>query len=124
MDSIKYIYFGNTKKSKHYGILTIAYRYDHDSKAIEYALAFCSPRDRFSRKIGRRISKGRLENGFVYRIFDVEPSKGYKEPQYRVCLDQIREDIIKLYNNLWLEQCPHWFTPRKVFPGEYVLRAK
>lgn len=38
---------------------TIAFQTNGDS--IEYAVAFCSPKDNFSRTIGRSIAEGRLK---------------------------------------------------------------
>ena len=125
-NQIKFIYFGNTKKSNHRGILTVAYRYNSEKKLIEYALSFCSPKDRFSKKIGRKISSGRLKSDYCYRIFDIEPSPGYNEPQYRVCLEKIRQNIIDQYDELSVltNKSPSWFDLWKVFPGIYLDRAK
>lgn len=46
------------------GYVTIAYDFDTTGKRIDYALAFCSPKDRFSKAKGRLITSRRLE---VYR---------------------------------------------------------
>lgn len=42
---------------------TIAYMYDDSANAIRYAVAECSTRDRFVKKIGRDVASGRLVSG-------------------------------------------------------------
>ena len=43
---------------------TIAFR-QIDENTIEFAIAKCSPKDNFNKKIGRRIAEGRLNSGKV-----------------------------------------------------------
>ena len=49
------------------GGCTVAYREVDDG--IEYAVAYCSPRDNFSRKIGRAKAGGRL-NSDKHKAFE------------------------------------------------------
>lgn len=45
-------------KTKHSGVLTIAY--EHQTNGVKFGFAFCSPRDPFSRRIGNQIASGRM----------------------------------------------------------------
>jgi len=39
---------------------TIAYEYNPDTRVAAYAVAHCSPKDHYNKKIGRAVSSGRL----------------------------------------------------------------
>jgi hypothetical protein len=49
------------------GALTAAIRLCQDSNdSVDVAVAFCSPKDQFSRKKGRLIAEGRLRSGKLF----------------------------------------------------------
>ncbi len=56
-----------------FGAITIASNLDIDNNKLEYAVAFCSPKDEFTKKIGRELAISRLESKDVqfYRILPV-----------------------------------------------------
>lgn len=61
------------------GGYTIAYR--EVEGGIEYALAFCSPRDNFSRHLGRIKAAGRLDSEH-YREFVAQSFEDFKNSAY------------------------------------------
>ena len=77
MSNIKYRYYGDRSKSRHNGIITAAYIYDKKNNKIRIGLAFCSPKDKFNKRIGREIAKGRLERNKHITVYNVKnkPSK-------------------------------------------------
>jgi len=56
--SQKFFYVGNKTSSKS-GVLTAVSEIQPNGK-LKIAFAFCSPKDQFNRKIGRKIALGRL----------------------------------------------------------------
>ena len=47
-------------RMKHGGVITIAYRVDYRTGDLVLGMAFCSPGDQFSRKVGRRLALERM----------------------------------------------------------------
>ena len=110
------------------GAVTIAwhneYDLDSDIKHVSYALAFCSPKDSFNKKLGRIISKGRLSKitgnaeqvrGMEYYI-TTTPSIGFvttdiENSSPKTVIKHIGENIQKFYK-------PRWF--KKAFLGGAV----
>lgn len=71
---IKFIYV-TTKKGRR---ATIAYQYHDDADYISVAVAECSTRDQFIKRIGRAIASGRLlHNGGVKFPYDVVGGTSY-----------------------------------------------
>ncbi len=67
---------------------------------VNVAVAFCSDKDQYVRKVGRQISSGRLSKGPDF-TFRVEKDAGSITEQARVALEE------------WLEECrecPRWIT--------------
>lgn len=67
---------------------------------VKVAVAFCSDKDQYVRKVGRQISSGRLSKGPDF-TFRVEQDAGSITEQARVALEE------------WLEEareCPRWIT--------------
>lgn len=58
--SIRYYYFGRPKTGRHKGIITMAVDFSKETKALEFSMSFCSPRDQFCKRRGRMIAAGRL----------------------------------------------------------------
>lgn len=76
------------------GGATIAYIYDTPNKRIVFAVAMCSFRDNFCRRIGRAVATGRLSNNIdtasiSYDMIGVE-NKEYESPSY--------SDVAKYFN--------------------------
>jgi hypothetical protein len=46
----------------------------HDGKKFSVAVARCSKKDHFVRKVGRTIAEGRLNKGTLYGSFPADPS--------------------------------------------------
>lgn len=57
---------------KNNGGFTVAYR-ELDNGWIEYAFAKCSPRDNFSRELGRVKAQGRLDSPNYRYVTDLTP---------------------------------------------------
>jgi hypothetical protein len=57
-DEIKFIYIGNRHRHDHNGIVTIANKVVNNE--IMYGVSYCSPKDTFSKVIGRNIAKKRM----------------------------------------------------------------
>lgn len=62
-------HFGNRAIAKHNGIVTVAAELLGDR--LYFGISYCSPKDRFKRKLGIQIAKGRLKNGRNYIASDV-----------------------------------------------------
>ena len=80
------------------GYVTVAYVRDPDTDCIDYAVALCSPLDRFSRRKGRMVAEGRLtayrlgrdsltDRGLAGTIFTTNP-----QPRK----DEVIDTVIKL----------------------------
>ena len=112
---MRFIYFNHEKgKVKHPGITCVGYTYDKEKKQLKFAISQCSPKDRFSKKLARKMITGRFRNNKrCFIIPDIEVSHGdYKEPKYKDCIDIISKYI----NNLLSHQkeggkriFPQWF---------------
>lgn len=63
MSSIKFYYLGwpPDHNQNHNGVLTLAVRHEPRDKQVEIGFSFCSPKDSFSRKEGRKLAVCRLE---------------------------------------------------------------
>ena len=60
---LKFQYIGRTGFcNNHYGIITIASLFRKDENVIELGITFCSPKDVYSKQIGKRKATHRLEN--------------------------------------------------------------
>lgn len=57
------------------GGATISCRYDKETKVLDFAVALCSRKDAFSKKLGRQISEGRLQ-------FFLKHPEGYHKLAY------------------------------------------
>ena len=59
--------------------VTLAANYNEENSSLNIATSRCSPKDQFSKKLGRIIAEGRLEkNGPEYRVALPSPPS-YKE---------------------------------------------
>jgi len=67
-----YRYFRKDKESlEHDGVISVGYEYtvnENGQCKLQYAIALCSPKDPFNRKVARAILKDRFDNGFVAEI--------------------------------------------------------
>ena len=82
------------------GRVTLAIRHDKGADKAHCALAFCSPKDVFTRKLGRIIAAGRLEHGVKHRfVFSVDETVRLKD----AALKELR-----LYAGNVLHTFPRW----------------
>ena len=61
-DKLRIFYVGDKSGIDKKGVLTIATQVNEDGKTFRVGFAFCSPKDRFSKKVGRAAAIGRLQN--------------------------------------------------------------
>lgn len=77
MDGLRYVYFGDTSGTHyHNGVVAVGYWFNPETKKMQYAVAFCSPNDRFNRKKAHAIIKGRMKAGVFIETaekFDIPP---------------------------------------------------
>ena len=66
MSKVRYFYYGDRSKVNHNGIVTVAYNIDKEQNQLVFGLSFCSPKDRFNKKIGREIARGRMKVKPIY----------------------------------------------------------
>ena len=97
-ENYKFIYFNRPTKNNtdHNGVICVAYRITHtqNDPILDYSICFCSPKDRFSKKIARKILLGRMRI-HKFRSLACPPiTSGYSEPKYIDCLELIKRDII------------------------------
>lgn len=82
--NIRFKYLGDTSFSKGNGKITIAY------SGLQCGLAFCSPNDVYSKKLGKKIAIGRLSTNPITMV--------YKPVTYNQWIDFIYSGI----------QIPNW----------------
>lgn len=70
MSNINYAHIRPSSDSRSGG-LTIAYTNLEKGSTgeVTYAIARCSPKDNFSRRLGRRIAEGRLDKGMSDKVY-------------------------------------------------------
>lgn len=113
--TVRYIYFGHTKTTKHRGITCIGYFYNSVLKTINYQVAQCSPKDRFCKKTARDIIADRFKNSVNFIIENVEVTHGnYTEPKYITVINLIRDHFNSQKNkknisNYTSKYFPQWF---------------
>ena len=91
MTNARFIYFrDNLEATNHNGIICAGYRDEEDVCLI--AFAFCSPEDRFEKKIARDIINNRFDNDICIRI---EKSDNLKLETYRDWVSLVME----IYNS-------------------------
>jgi hypothetical protein len=66
----------------------------------EVGLAFCSPKDRFTRRIGRAIAEGRLKAGKPFCKITLVPEKRVKA--------QVHAALLALLNDPQYTEVPSW----------------
>lgn len=64
----RYVYFSTNKENNGEGIAYLGYTFDVETKTLKFALGFCSPKDRFSRKIAHTVVNGRISKGKCMEI--------------------------------------------------------
>jgi hypothetical protein len=69
--------------------MTVAWSHDHMRSDIEFAVSFCSCKDRFNKKVGREIAKGRLDTGKS----DFVPVNEYKEITSKYVYETLMKDF-------------------------------
>ena len=98
----------NFKSFKNKGHVTIAGIFDKDKKELKFAASFCSPKDRFVKKVGRDLASKRLLEGgeSCMTISNIELIKETK--LYNICS-----------NILWLmrvdKRFPKWIDKNNLF---------
>jgi hypothetical protein len=77
MEGLRYVYFGDTRGfAYHGGVVAVGYFYNPETKKMQYAVAFCSPNDRFYRRKAHAIIKSRMINGLYNEsdlTYDIPP---------------------------------------------------
>lgn len=114
IENVRYIYFGhNPEKNTHRGIVSVGYKFDLENKDLIYSAAFCSPKDRFSKKEARNKIQIRMENGKFRKIKKSKFDKLTREPKYADCITYIHNDLglgtEKVFHDLGLKRRPFWF---------------
>lgn len=66
------------------GRVTLCAYIDPDSRMIDVGVALCSPKDRFSRKIGRAIASGRRKKCPAFGV-ELTPGAGSTTHQIEAC---------------------------------------
>lgn len=74
-------------RSQQRGHVTVAY--EVEGTKLTMALAWCSPNDQFSKKVGRAISSGRLERGVGYLEVDLTEDRYDQLSEYEVINDNL-----------------------------------
>lgn len=114
MSDVKFVYF-----RKNGGTITVAYTVlDREQKKGTYKVVFdwaaCSPKDRFDKKVGRRMSFGRLvkrmnqldnynySNGYSDFDFDDNPAQGL----YKQTVEHIERHLFGSGDYV----IPRWYT--------------
>ena len=88
-NTTRYYYIGNKEAEvrRRCGVITVATTVQPDMKTLKVGFAFCSARDQFCKRIGRKIAEGRMifETQFtghsaedVKRFFNIEMPRPYK----------------------------------------------
>lgn len=74
------------------GYATVAATYDEVTCTTKYSVAYCSPKDRFCRRVGRQVSAEKLEMGQARVIQNVKYD--YKKMSYyHFCLNLLNFDL-------------------------------
>ena len=91
-DEIKFIYIGDRHRHDHNGIITIANKVVNNE--IIYGVSYCSPKDTFSKDIGRNIAEKRM--------VEAETRIPLREKKHKLIKMQILSDLYS-----W-GCCPSW----------------
>lgn len=95
---VRYVHFRNFTDNS---AISIGFTYNPDSSEFTYAVAFCSPKDRFAKKKAHKILEGRLGSFRSLRI------RSDVDLKYHDAIERIKQD----YNAcLWAKNfhMPSW----------------
>ena len=77
LKGMRYVYFGNTNGCQfHDGVVAVGYVFNPETKRMQYAVAFCSPNDRFSKPKAHTIINSRMTAGLYNEsdnTFEIPP---------------------------------------------------
>ncbi len=65
---LKFHYIGNRKNPSETGIITVATEVTGGGHSVRLGFAFCSPKDQFSKKIGRKIALDRMKGSWGHTL--------------------------------------------------------
>ena len=97
---VRFLHFHNQKLHDKVGSLTVAFTPSSVVGILDVALALCSSKENFSRKVGRSIGQSRLSGPKAgrYRI------SAWLDSEDKLCIDDLRCVMIES-NNQYVRQC-------------------
>lgn len=94
------------------GHVTVAYKLVQqvNFKEVVASAAFCSPKDQFSKKIGRTIASGRLQNlrrgNMFYRRYYSLPYRTEPNKENAVAVTMVKDNLERIRSIR--NACPSW----------------